>query len=90
MIRVIRVLEYTYTDQAAFEEDQARWQLGISKVSRPNPSVTIRSAMLPPQTVTGTEPPYARPDADDLKDTVATAIRHNDLSVIYELFGFKP
>ncbi len=90
MIRVIRILEYTYVDQAAFEADQARWQLGIQKVSRPNGQVTIRSTMLPPETIDGTEPPYVRPSLDDLKDTVGTAVRNHDLSVIYELFGFHP
>lgn len=46
-VRVLRLLEYTYSDAQFAEEDQARWS--VQRTYTPNPHTTIRSATLPPE-----------------------------------------
>jgi len=53
MIRVVRLLEYTYGSVEQAAEDMRRWQVGINGAYRPNPHMTIASATLPIQVVEG-------------------------------------
>lgn len=90
MIRVTRVLEYVYADQAAFEEDQARWFLGVSRVARPNNSVTIRSAMLPPEYITvGGPPAFGIPTEVQIDEATDYKLTDTEKRQVAELFGYN-
>ena len=47
-VRVIRVLEYEYEDQASANLDMSRWGVPPMAIHRPNKSVIIRSAVILP------------------------------------------
>ena len=54
MIRVVRVLEYTYSNQEELEKDMAQWEVPAMGVKECGPTghpfATIRSGIILPRT----------------------------------------
>lgn len=52
MIRVLRILEYTYDTPEIMEKDMARWQLGANatKIINAANGMTIKSSIMLPET----------------------------------------
>jgi len=51
MIRVLRVLEYTYADGDTMARDMEHWAVGANRTYKPNSHLTIRSSMMLPEHV---------------------------------------
>lgn len=49
MIRVLRVLEYRYTDGESMAHDMRNWGIGANATHRANSHVTISSAIMLPE-----------------------------------------
>lgn len=91
MIRVTRILTYVYRDQAVYQEDQAHWQAGVSRVWRPNGRVTIRSATLPAEVIEDVEgpPKFGKPDAAILAQMLDADPRSEQVRKVMNLFGYE-
>jgi hypothetical protein len=53
-VRVIRILEYVYSDHKRCEEDMQRWAVGANSMQR-HADMTISSATMAPRTVSENE-----------------------------------
>lgn len=51
MIRVLRVLEYRYSDGDAMAQDMTHWGIGANATYRANSHVTIASSVMVPESV---------------------------------------
>jgi hypothetical protein len=49
MIKVLRLMEYTYPDQKTADEDIARWVTPAVGTYKPNSFTTIRSTIMLPK-----------------------------------------
>jgi hypothetical protein len=46
MIRILRIIEYTYPDNETAEEDMGRWQIPAVGIYKPGKDKTIRSTII--------------------------------------------
>lgn len=54
-IRVLRVLEYVYSDVETMEKDMGRWGLAANGTHRAGANLTIKSSVLPLETIEDAE-----------------------------------
>lgn len=46
MIRVLRIMEYTYADSKTAEEDMSKWAIGASATKSFGPNKLVRSTVI--------------------------------------------